>query len=127
MDLKFEPEYIPDMGDCAALAASAKMPGNVIQLRILKSIVDGFLVELRNANTEDASQCVERVRRSQVAVEIYQTMIDRINQCVQMYGIQILAGDDTPAPDMTEESLQMDYATDVDNLVNYFDFEESQI
>lgn len=125
MNLTFEPEYVPDAAECASLTAIVKMPGNSVQHRILKSVVDKFLVELRHANTEDEKQCVERVRRSQVAAEIYQLMVDKVNSYVLAYTIAEEATNEDVAPDATAEVLAMDYTTDIDQLVNFFDLEES--
>jgi hypothetical protein len=126
MKLTFDPEYIPDAAECGSLTTITKMPGYAALHKILKSVVDQFLVELREANTADPIDCVERVRRSQVATEIYQRMVDRVNLYVQVYIAAEEAGENPLNPDPASE-LDMDFTTDVDNLVSYFDFEEGPV
>ena len=126
MKLTFDPEYIPDAAECGSLTTITKMPGYSALHKILKSVVDQFLVELREANTADPIDCVERVRRSQVATEIYQRMVDRVNLYVQVYIAAEEAGENPLNPDPASE-LDMDFTTDVDNLVSYFDFEEGPV
>lgn len=127
MNLTFDPEYIPDAAECGSLTTITKMPGYSALHKILKSVVDQFLVELREADTADPVDCVERVRRSQVATEIYQKMVDRVNLYVQIYITAEEAGQSPTNPEVGSE-LDMDFTTDADNLVSYFDgFEESLI
>ena len=125
MKLTFDPEYVTDAAECGSLTTITRMPGYSAIHKILKSVVDKFLVELREADTSNAVECVERVRRSQVAAEIYQIMVDRVNLYVQAYTTVELAGQDPINPDATSE-LDMDFNTDIDNLTSYFDFEEGQ-
>lgn len=127
MDLKFDPEYIPDAAECASLTSLTKMPGYGVQHKILKSVVDKFLVELREANTEDANECVERIRRSQISAEIYQLMVDRVNTYVSAYTIAEDAANTSVLPDETADILDMDFTKDVDKLADYFVFEEGQL
>ena len=126
MKLTFDPEYIPDAAECGSLTTITKMPGYSALHKILKSVVDQFLVELREADTANPVDCVERVRRSQVATEIYQRMVDRVNLYVQVYITAEEAGQSPINPDAASE-LDMDFTTDADNLVSYFDFEEGQV
>lgn len=127
MKLTFDPEFIPDAAECGSLTTITKMPGYTALHKILKSVVDQFLVELREADTSSPIDCVERVRRSQVATEIYQRMVDRVNMYVQVYIAAEEAGNAGPVnPDPASE-LDMDFTTDADNLVSYFDFEEGQV
>lgn len=127
MNLTFDPEYIPDAAECGSLTTITKMPGYSALHKILKSVVDQFLVELREADTADPVDCVERVRRSQVATEIYQKMVDRVNLYVQIYITAEEAGQSPINPEVGSE-LDMDFTTDADTLVSYFDgFEESLI
>jgi hypothetical protein len=51
-------------------------------------------------------------------------MVDRVNMYVQVYITAEEAGQDPINPDPGSE-LDMDFTTDVDKLVNYFDFEET--
>ncbi len=124
MKLTFDPEYVPDAAECGSLTTITKMPGYAALHKILKSVVDKFLVELREADTANPADCVERVRRSQVATEIYQIMVDRMNMYVHAYTLAEQAGQDAINPDPASE-LDMDFTTDADNLVSYFDFEET--
>lgn len=124
MDLKFDPEYVPDAAECSSLTSITKMPGYGVQHKILKSVVDKFLVELREANTADATECVERIRRSQISAEIYQLMVDRVNTYVSAYTIAEDAAATSVLPDETADILDMDFTKDVDNLTDYFVFEE---
>lgn len=123
MKLTFDPEYKPDQAECGSLTTITKMPGYTALHKILKSVVDQYFVELREADTGDPNDCVEKVRRSQIATDIYQKMVDRINLYVSVYVIAEEAGIDPISPDPASE-LDMDFTTDLDGMENYFDLEE---
>jgi hypothetical protein len=128
MQLYFDPEYIPDQAERGSLVGMTKTPGYAVLNKILKSVVDKYLVELRDADTTKPDECVERVRRAGVAADIYQIMVDSINLYVSVNALADEAASADFNPDATAE-LAMDYSTDaeMDDVVSYFDLEEGSI
>ena len=101
--LRFEPEYVPDAAECMALTASVKLPGFLVEQRLMKSVVDQFLVDARNADTSSPRDCQEKLRRSQVAAHVYQLFVDKVNMCVIVGSTVDAVNEDEVAPDITEE------------------------
>lgn len=128
IDLKFDPEYVPDPAEITSLAGAVMMPGHAVVHRILKAIVDQTTVEMRNSDTENPKQCQERVRRCQVATSIYQEMVDRINLYVSQYAAVVNYQEGQIDPDITEGVIDMgelpkhgqDYALNSDDDFNFF-------
>jgi hypothetical protein len=124
MDLRFEPEYQPDSIECMHLSALSKMVGFQVEQRLMKSVVDQFMVDAFNADTGNAADCQEKVRRAQVARQLFQTFIDKVNAYVTAYtlaehgahtGEQVL-------PDETEGVIDMgEFASELDGVENLFD------
>ena len=105
--LKFDPEYVPDAAEISSLSGAVVMPGHAVVHRILKAIVDDFLVQARNADTENEKECTEKIRRAQISSQIYQQMVDRINLYVSTYTAVINHVDGQIIPDNTDEDLGM--------------------
>jgi hypothetical protein len=124
LDLKFEPEYEPDAIECMHLSNLTKMVGFPIEQRLMKSVVDTFMVEAFNANTGDAADCQEKVRRAQVARQIFQSFVDKINDYVTAYTLaesSVHHGEQVIG-DPTEDVLDMgDFASELDGIENLFD------
>jgi hypothetical protein len=124
LELRFEPEYEPDAIECMHLSALSKMVGFPIEQRLMKSVVDQFMVDAFNANTGDPIDCQEKVRRAQVARGIFQSFVDKVNTYVTAYtlaesgahkGEQVLE-------DPTEGVLDIgDYASELDGVENLFE------
>jgi hypothetical protein len=106
------------------LSALSKMVGFPIEQRLMKSVVDQFMVDAFNANTGDPIDCQEKVRRAQVARGIFQSFVDKVNTYVTAYtlaesgahkGEQVLE-------DPTEGVLDIgDYASELDGVENLFE------
>lgn len=130
LDLKFEPEYEPDAIECMHLSALSKMVGFNVEQRLMKSVVDQFMVDAFNADTGNALDCQEKVRRAQVARQLFQTFVDKINDYVTKYTLAESAVHQATQvlDDPTEGVIDMgEIASELDGVENLFDsnsFEE---
>jgi hypothetical protein len=122
LDLRFEPEYVPDAMDAAHLSQLTVMPGFPVAIRLWKSVVDAFLVEARNADSGNALDCQEKIRRAQVSAQMFQFFTDKINGYTSAYKIaeSVVAG--AVGPDVTDGVLDLgEFADDLDGVENLFD------
>jgi len=130
LELKFEPEYVPDAVECMQLSAQVRMPGHPVMLRLMKSVVDEFLVDARNADTGSARDCQEKIRRSQVSAHVFQAFVDKINSYVTAYTLAERArpAGEVVEPDPTEVLDLGGLTSDLKGVENLFatdNFEES--
>ena len=122
LDLRFEPEYVPDAMDAAQLSQLTVMPGFPVAIRLWKSVVDEFLVAARNADSGNALDCQEKIRRAQVSAQMFQLFTDKVNGYTSAYKIaeSVVAGE--VAPDITDKVLDIgEYVDDLAGVENLFD------
>ena len=123
LELRFEPEYEPDAIECMHLSALSKMVGFNVEKRLMKSVVDQFMVDAFNADTGNADDCQEKVRRAQVARQLFQTFVDKVNAYVMAYTLAESATHqgEKVLDDPTEEALDIgEFASELDGVENLF-------
>jgi hypothetical protein len=109
IEKKFDPELELEMKDRADLSAAINHPGFAVILRIGRWMVDQFVLDWMNANTDE--QVLIAHKYAKVAAQFFQGFADRINEEAIQYRAVVNSDNKTP--------IDVTSALDIDTLRDY--------
>ena len=95
--LQFEPEIELSPSEQGALVVMAASEGFKVQHRIIRSVVDGFIINLINQDTADDAAVLAAHKLAKAAAVVYDSVTSRINSEISLYNAANI--DDLPIDD----------------------------
>lgn len=105
MESRFEPEITLAHSDRAMVAQTVGTHGWKVIERIMRSVVDKYLVALINVDESDDKAIVAAHKLSKAAAQVYTDSMSRVHQEVQQY--YAVAGVPTVPVDVTEGLIDL--------------------